>query len=275
MQLLYLGTGAAEGIPALFCGCDYCRRAREGKEPVRSRAQLLIGEELCIDFPPDAFFHAANFGVELSAISHLLVTHAHMDHFDPSAFILRGYKYAAGMKAPVLHIYGNREVLEVFEEGTRREMKPAVRETVSLHLARAFEPFSCGKYTVHPLKAQHSSSDPLLYFIEGEKNVLHLTDTGTLPTDSSDYLRALGKRCDVINFDCTFLLSPTEKGARHMGLDENLRVLSYLKEMGAADEKTVCVVTHFSHNARPTKEALSEARKLGFLPAYDGMRLNI
>ena len=28
MKLTYLGTAAAEGIPALFCECEACRRAR-------------------------------------------------------------------------------------------------------------------------------------------------------------------------------------------------------------------------------------------------------
>ena len=276
MQIFYLGTGAAEGIPALFCDCEYCRRAREGKELTRSRSQILIDRELCIDFPPDAFYHAAKFGAELSAVKYLLVTHSHMDHFDPSAFVLRGYKYATKMREEVLHIYGNKEVLEVFEEATRREMKPVVREGISLCPVRAFEPFSCGRYTVHPLRAQHTSSEPLLYFIEGEKNVLHLTDTGSLPEDSFRYLKGLNKRCDLITFDCTFFLSPTEKGARHMGLDENLRVLSLLKEAGMADGNTVCVLTHFSHNAAPTAEKLRRAEEeFGVIAAYDGMELEL
>ena len=29
MKIQYLGTGAAEGIPAIFCECDTCKKARE------------------------------------------------------------------------------------------------------------------------------------------------------------------------------------------------------------------------------------------------------
>ena len=76
MEVVYLGTGAAEGIPALFCECEFCRRARTGKEKIRSRAQILIDGELSIDFPPDAFYHNAAFGAELSKIRYLLVTHS-------------------------------------------------------------------------------------------------------------------------------------------------------------------------------------------------------
>lgn len=43
MKIAYLGTGAAEGIPAIFCSCPYCSgvRLRGGKE-IRSRSQILI-----------------------------------------------------------------------------------------------------------------------------------------------------------------------------------------------------------------------------------------
>ena len=29
MKLTYLGTAAAEGLPALFCNCEFCQKARE------------------------------------------------------------------------------------------------------------------------------------------------------------------------------------------------------------------------------------------------------
>ncbi len=39
MKLKYLGTAAAEGIPALFCNCKHCASARElsGKN-IRTRS---------------------------------------------------------------------------------------------------------------------------------------------------------------------------------------------------------------------------------------------
>ena len=48
MKVQYLGTGAAEGVPALFCNCAYCRPLREriargeGGREVRTRAQILL-----------------------------------------------------------------------------------------------------------------------------------------------------------------------------------------------------------------------------------------
>ncbi len=277
MKIQYLGTGAAEGIPALFCNCDFCTAARRNGTH-RSRAQVLMDGELSVDFPPDAFLHGFGQDVDLSSVAYLLVTHAHIDHFYPSDLILRGYKYARKLASPRLAIYGNAEVAEVFREGTRREMREEIADTISVHTISAFETVSFGDWTVSAFPAQHTSRDPLLYLIERNgKHVLHLTDTGTLREDALAFLASL--RCppvDLITFDCTFLFSETEKSARHMGIDENLRVFRRLAEAGLADGHTLRVITHFSHNSEPTAEALLCAeRDYGMIAAYDGMSIEI
>ena len=279
MKILYLGTGAAEGIPAVFCNCDTCKRARKlGGREVRSRAQVLIDKELSIDFPPDSFYHAAVLGADLSAIKYLLVTHAHMDHFYAHDFVLRGYKYAANITAPDLDIYANAEACEVYRECTRREMKQEVGAHIRLHEIRAFEKIAFGDYAVYTLAAQHSSSRPLLFLIEkGDKRILHLTDTGALIEESLAYLAGLGgKPYDLVTLDCTFLSGETLKDARHMGLDENMRTLERLKAHGLVDGHTKRVITHFSHNSSPFVERLGAIeREYGVIAAYDGMEIEL
>lgn len=47
MKIKYLGTAAAEGIPALFCRCDICKEARKrGGREIRTRSQAIIDEKL-------------------------------------------------------------------------------------------------------------------------------------------------------------------------------------------------------------------------------------
>lgn len=277
MKVTYLGTGAAEGIPALFCNCDYCKAMRaEGR--VRSRSQLLIDDELSVDFPPDSFYHAAKNNLDFSAIRYLLVTHAHMDHFYAHDFILRGYKYARNMSEPALDIYANGESVEVFGESVRREMRADIAPTIKLHELHAFEKVQFGGYTVHPLKAQHSSRDPMIFLIEKDaKRILHLHDTGAVPEESYAYLETLERLpCDLVTLDCTFLWDRTPERARHMGLDENARTLARLEKMGFVDAHTKKVITHFSHNSQPTDENLRRAeREFGVIAAYDGMTLEL
>ena len=47
MEILFCGTAAAEGWPALFCVCNACSQAREiGGKEVRSRAAYMLGDLL-------------------------------------------------------------------------------------------------------------------------------------------------------------------------------------------------------------------------------------
>ena len=137
MKLKYLGTAAAEGFPAAFCNCEHCKKAREnvGAE-LRTRSQAMVDGKLLIDFPAETYLHAVRYGTDLSAIENLLVTHSHTDHFYAQELCNRGYRFALNMTAPVLNIYGNSEVHAVFEEGTRRELRPAVAESLRFHTQR-------------------------------------------------------------------------------------------------------------------------------------------
>ena len=278
MRVTYLGTGAAEGVPALFCNCEYCRAARKrGGREIRSRAQVLY-DDLSVDFPPDAFYHAAILGADLSAIRYLLVTHSHMDHFSAADFILRGYKYAHDMTAERLDIYAGEEVCGIFEEDTRREMRGDVLEQIGVHPVGAFEELSFGDWHVHTLEARHTSQEPLVYLLEkGGKRILHLCDTGLLPEEDYEYLeRVGGEKLALVTLDCTFLYEPHGEIARHMGLDDCAEVLRRLEKLGLADKGTRRVITHFSHNSMPSPERIARAEKeYGFVAAYDGMTLEI
>lgn len=277
MKLQYLGTGAAEGIPAVFCNCTFCKNARKAGT-IRSRSQILIDGELSIDFPPDCFYHAAVSGADLSAVKYVLVTHSHMDHFYANDFILRGYKYAAGMSEPELNLFGSEEVCEIFCESTRRELREDIRKNIHLYVLSAFEEARFGEWRVFPLKAKHSSKEPLVFLLEKDgKRVLHLHDTGLLPEEDYEYLAKVGgKAADLITFDCTFLYDRAAPDARHMGLYENAEVFGRLEEMGLADRNTKKVITHFSHNAAPTPEKLARAEEeFGVIAAYDGMQIEI
>lgn len=282
MKVQYLGTGAAEGVPAVFCNCEYCRGLREriaggSTAERRTRSQVVLDGELSIDFPPDAYAHAVERGVDLSKIAYLLVTHSHMDHFYAHDFILRGYKYAHGMTAPVLTIFGNREVCDVFREDTRREMKAEVAPNVQLRMVGAFQEIAFDDWRAYTFPAHHSSAEPLLYLVErGGKRVLHLTDTGRLPDESMDFLKAMNKRADVVNLDCTFLWDDADPNARHMNLKEVAYTIGRLERAGVVDGDTKKVITHFSHNSAPTAEALARAeREYGVIAAYDGMTLTV
>lgn len=281
MKLQFLGTGAAEGAPAIFCKCAVCMELRRrGEKEYHTRSQYLIDEELGIEFPPDAYLHALRFDVDLTKMKHLLITHSHMDHFYAHDFILRGYKYTTEPSLP-LTIYGNDEVIKVFEECTRREMKDSVAPNYTLKRVSAFQPFTIeDRYTVTPLLAQHSKTEEaFLYLIEkGDKAYLHLTDTGRLPKATLDYLerhfKDSGRMVDFVTFDCTFLRHTAGEVSRHMGLEDNKAMQTEFLRRNIANEHTRYAITHFSHNGVPFSEKLYEAgEEYGYIPAFDGLCL--
>lgn len=276
MEVSFLGTGAAEGYPAMFCSCKNCIEARKTNE-MRTRAQVVIDGELSVDFPPEAYYHSVKFGVNLSALKYLLVTHSHMDHFYAHDFILRGYKYAK-LEAPVLNIYGNEEIGKVLEECTRRELKEEVKPNFKFNLVHAYEKFDMGDYKVLALPAIHGTKEEaLLYYVEGGgKGYLHLYDTGDLSDEAIAFLKQNGAKADLIAFDCTFLDAPRAGLRRHMGVEDNLEIAKRLTAAGVADENTKLVITHFSHNSNPSKERVREVeRRYNVIAAHDGLIVKV
>ncbi len=279
MKISFLGTGAAEGVPAMFCACPFCTKLRKAgdKREFRTRSQVLIDDELSVDFPPEAYVHSLFCGVDLSALKYILVTHSHMDHFYAHDFILRGYKYAT-LSGGNLNIYGNREVKNVFDECTRREMKEQVLSGINFVTVKPFQVLKFGDYRVLTLPAQHGTAeDALLFYVaKGGKGYLHLCDTGALSDEVIEFLKENDAHANLITFDCTFLDAEPKPGTRHMCITDNLSIKKRLESAGVIDGGTKCVITHFSHNSQPDRERLAAIEKeYPVIAAYDGLTLEV
>jgi phosphoribosyl 1,2-cyclic phosphate phosphodiesterase len=86
MRIQILGTAAAEGWPAVFCGCQTCLRARAaGGKDIRSRSSVQIDNEIKIDLPPDTYYHSVRHNIEFSRLKHLFITHSRGPFFPAGA----------------------------------------------------------------------------------------------------------------------------------------------------------------------------------------------
>ena len=82
MKLRYLGTAAAEGIPAVFCNCPQCEAARKaGGHEIRTRAGALLDGCLKLDFGPDSYMQMLRDGLRFHPIQPILITHTPEDPF--------------------------------------------------------------------------------------------------------------------------------------------------------------------------------------------------
>jgi phosphoribosyl 1,2-cyclic phosphate phosphodiesterase len=279
MKLQYLGTAAAEGIPALFCQCPLCMQSRELKgKDIRGRSGMMVDGRLMIDFPPDILTYAVRFGFDLAKVKHLFVTHSHSDHFAPADLVLRMPKCYCTITdgEPVLYVYGNREVIRLTEEALRREYRTDRVDFLRTELLEPYRTVQAGDYEVTPLPAAHKPDEQAFFYLvrKGQTCFLYAHDTGIFPSGVFDYLRRTGTVLDMVSLDCTFCVE--KEGTAHMGFPDLAEILGVLRKSGVMTEKTLCIANHFSHNGGMTHSQLEEeARKCGLSVAYDGMRVDL
>ena len=81
--MIFLGTAAGDLIPSPFCECPICAAARKSGERRHKRyhSMLLLDEENLIDFGPELGAACIEFGLSLSRLRNVFLTHFHEDHF--------------------------------------------------------------------------------------------------------------------------------------------------------------------------------------------------
>ena len=74
MKIKILGTAAAEGIPAPFCNCRFCKYSRNHlKYEQRKRSSVLIDNMLLIDMGPDILWNSVSHNI-LSELPEIVLT---------------------------------------------------------------------------------------------------------------------------------------------------------------------------------------------------------
>jgi phosphoribosyl 1,2-cyclic phosphate phosphodiesterase len=274
MRVMFLGTSAAEGWPAVFCQCANCRRARSaGGKNVRTRSSILVNNDLKIDFPPDTYHHVLKHGIELADVKNLLVTHTHQDHFYFEEFCMRLKPFAKLLNEEVLHVYGNTAVCNKIRE-LDSLTNGRLRSVVEAHVVEPFKEFRAGGYLVTPLIADHSEAEQCLIYVvsDWKTTVLHGYDSGWFPEETWRHLENF--RLGLVILDCTH--GPMPQVKYHMGIDGVLRVKDEMVRRGIADDETIFVATHFSHNGGSLHEELVERLKPENVEvAYDGLTIEL
>jgi len=264
MKLTFLGSGAAEGMPAIFCNCEVCRESRRlGGKNLRTRSQSIINDDLLIDFPADTYSHFQRFGIEGDKIKYLIITHSHQDHFYPNDLLMRTERLAHDRRVPVLKILCSAAASKKFKEDT---------PNVDISVISAYETVELGEYRITALPARHMNpGEALIYIIEGEKTLLYAHDTGYPYEEVFEYIEKRGIKFDMVTLDCTYGDVPTGDDIGHMAFENVGRVVKRLKAMGAISDSTPTYINHFSHNGTPIHHVMEEsAAKIGCAPSYDG-----
>lgn len=276
MKIKYLGTAAAEGWPALFCNCEACKKAKAlGGRDIRTRSQSLINDDLLIDFPADTYMHVLNNGFDLSAVKVNLVTHAHMDHWYPKDYGMRGGCYGHNPTSEKMTLAAGKTVVDSYREQAER-LDACITDNINVVELKAFEPQIIEGYKITAFPADHDLNRvAFTYLIEKDgQAILYLHDTG-LPYDSIyDYLVENKVYVDFVSLDCTNCFIDGYRG--HMAMPYDAKVKDILIEKGICDNKTRFYVHHFSHNGNMTYNELGFAGlKYGFNVSFDGCEVDM
>ncbi|MGL4344730.1 MAG: MBL fold metallo-hydrolase [Cellulosilyticaceae bacterium] len=279
MKIKYLGTAAYEGIPAIFCQCELCKKAGVlGGKDIRTRASMLINDDTLIDFGPDIYMHKLNYNLDLGKIKYIMETHSHSDHLSPFDLMARAESVYTHLDekhtGTQIKVYGN-DAVKAMIDGAIEEEFSGKQNFMEYILVKPTQTHQAGNLKITALLAKHKVGEEcLIYLIEQDgKTVLYGNDTGIFPEETFEYLA--GKKLDIVSLDCTGGAIHAD-GHNHMGMESNVKVKQRLEELGCAQEGTRWILTHFSHNCKMTHEELTQqAEAIGFEIAYDGLEIEI
>ena len=287
MKLTFLGTGAGEGYPGYWCECPHCTYARKHRgKNLRTNSSMVIDEELLIDIGPSCFDNAARFGVNLSKIKTLLVTHPHEDHLQPQHLYWRNtdesllpLTYVEKMRhggprftdIPQLNIYGNSFVMETL----RISLDDMVELKINLHEIKEGKEEKTDGYRILPVRGNHGSQQGFShsYIIQkDEKTLLYALDSGSYDEDQFALIQEY--QYDAVIMEGTTGLN--EQYGGHMCLVNNIRIRERLKENKCLRENSRFLLTHLSpHWCPPHDWYESIVASEGLELAYDGLQIEI
>lgn len=272
MDILLLGTAAAEGWPAPWCRCTHCENARRRGGPnLRSRSGALLDNDLKIDYNADTLLQMQRTGRCLADVRTLVFTHQHVDHLAPDEFWIAPPGSQTPPSEPIA-VYGSEEVLDVISA----RCTPTVLELFELHTLQPFQAVTLNSGDeLLPLPADHEKGTLLLRLTRRGRTIFYGHDSGIYLEETVAALEA-GPPLDAILLDATVGGIVPFHNRGHMNVEGVVQVVHELKSRAVITSQTRVIATHFSHNGGLLHEELIHY----FLPhcievAFDGMVINL
>lgn len=271
MRIQLLGTGSAEGLPALFCKCEVCAEARRrGGKDHRTRASALIDGVLKIDLPQDTLHHVMTHGLDLTQVQHLVFTHTHDDHFAFKELQYMSWMFVTQEWTRSLAVYGPPDAVERIRDTLEMDILP-----LELHALSAWESVRLGDFTVTPILAQHAADRLCFNHIveSGGQSLLYATDTGWYEEETWAFLK--DRQLNALVIECAKGLD--ENGYKaHLSIPEVIRLKERMLEVGALAPDSAVVTTHHSHMSGLLHEGYERhLNPHGIQVGYDGMELEV
>ena len=258
MKLIFLGTCAA-GAPNI--------PEAELPEDRRRCASLYIEGGVVVDVAIQSFDFATKLGIDTAGVTDIFLSHAHADHYNKGALL--AYAKNARQKLNFWCYKTSVAALHLTEEE---------QELVNVCPVDFMQEIETAGMRVKVLPANHANGDAIHFVFEKDGKTLYYGLDGAWFTPREwHYLNDGKKPLSALIIDATMPKEPINyiNAGEHNNALLLPAVMRALKETGIAGEDTPIIADHIGtpyHHKGSSPERLAA---MGYLPAYDGMVLEI
>ena len=287
--MIFLGTGASEGIPNPFCECEVCRKALASSDPreKRGRSAFSIDEGNLIDFGPDVIGAAGRFGLSLARLRNIFFTHFHSDHCDfvnwenPRMSVTPPPGVRVFLSEPALE--GLRKFRDLILTMGSKDFERDIRfyeRMLTFVPVKPYEPFTADDLTVSGLMTNHTGrfagETALNYLFERNgRRFLYASDTGMYCEENYEFLK--GKALDTLVMECSFGMKRPEDADKHLTCEGIRLMTERFRRDGVVTGGTKIWLTHIGHKGGLNHTELQKTMRDLVGPqidvAYDGLRI--
>ena len=259
MEIIFLGTGAGNGVPVFYCGCKVCKEAEANQKCRRTRCAIAVtGEKnILFDAPPEITSQLLR--EKIDSVDYLFLTHAHNDHTAGLGDLAIYVQFFRGGRLPA---FMSRETLAEVEIRCG-----SVEDWLDVTVVEPEQLIVVGDLLISALSVSHSAG-ALGYLISCRgAETAYVPDTGPLPEETMQRLCGI----DRLIIDATF-------SGDNWYPEEHLTIESAV-ELGQTLGVGKLYLTHLSmHYSKPVTCAELEDRFQTYAGkvnlAYDGLRLD-
>lgn len=282
--MLFLGTSAADLLPNPLCNCPICAEARKEPRLQRFRSSFLLDRENLIDCGPDFGAAAMRYGIDLSELKNIFITHTHDDHFCPGN---AGLFMMSQTRDPMpVNVFMSRMAFDNCQSIIERlkteiigsDWSSAIKKSmINLQPVEIGRPFTVGNFEVTAVNTTHRANQKetaINYrFRKKGLSLLYACDTGYYLEESLDILR--DSALDVLIMEGTWGSVTTKPTDSHLNGFAFLEQLDTFEKYGIIGKDTKIYCTHINHkhswNHRAYQQFFDNNAAHRVTVAYDGL----
>jgi phosphoribosyl 1,2-cyclic phosphodiesterase len=220
--------------------------------------------KLSVDPGPGAIVRANQYGISLSGLTGLLISHAHPDHYTDAEIIIEAMTKGVQKKAGFL--IANEHIIKG-GEGFTPSISPYHQNIISrIEILEPGKKVEIDGLEITGTKSLHTEPKAIGFLIKGSKSIGYISDT--------EYFDGIEKQFEGCDYLVLNTLRPKKiNWPKHLNSEGARKIISHVKPAKA-------IITHFGIKmleAVPEREAewIQEKSGIATIAAKDGMSLDL